>query len=83
MPMVIAQTGVRGVKADVLAALCPNTGSGPRATFATTGARLPGTHRLTFDTKGWNHYPRRADRSLSGDVTFFFMGSSLLRSRNF
>jgi len=39
-------------------------------------------NRLTFDTKGWNHYCRRADRSLSADVTFFFMGSSLLRIWN-
>ena len=39
-------------------------------------------NRLTFDTKGWNHCFRRADRSLSADVTFFFMGSSLLRIRN-
>jgi CRP-like cAMP-binding protein len=37
---------------------------------------------LTFDTKGWNHYFRRADRSLSAVVTSLFTGCSLLRIRN-
>ena len=37
---------------------------------------------MTFDTKGWSHYFRRAARSLSADVTSLFMGSSLLRIRN-
>src|SRR5260370_28077481 len=46
------------------------------------GLRKASRNRLTFDTTGWNHYFRRADRNLSADVTLLFMGSSLLRIWN-
>ena len=80
----IIRDELRGLTADVRIFQRHNSGTICVYKTCTVGkvAQKSSGNRLTFDTKGWNHYFRRADRSVSADVTFFFMGSSLLRIWN-